>query len=70
MLEVPEIRRRTMKFSRSRDEEPGRVARRRRWYRPARRQDPTHRPDLEPAHDQPWVPTNALTDRIRRSPRQ
>jgi hypothetical protein len=25
---------------------------------------------LEPAHDQPWVPTSGLTDRKRRSPRQ
>lgn len=26
--------------------------------------------DLEPMHDQPWVPTNGLADRVRRSPRQ
>lgn len=26
--------------------------------------------DLEPAHDQPWVPTNQLADRVRRSPRE
>jgi NMD protein affecting ribosome stability and mRNA decay len=33
-----------------------------------------HRPpkqgDPEPAHDQPWVPRDGLTDRVRRSPRQ
>ena len=33
------------------------------------RQEPTHQEDIEPAHDQPWVPRNALADRIRRSPR-
>ena len=26
--------------------------------------------DLEPAHDQPWVPRSAFADRVRRSPRQ
>ena len=32
-------------------------------------EEPTHQPDLEPAHDQPWVPKNSLTDRLRRNPR-
>ena len=27
-------------------------------------------PDVEPAHDQPWVPTNQLADKVRRSPRE
>jgi hypothetical protein len=38
--------------------------------RDERKQDPTHHADLEPQHDQPWVPTNQLADRVRRSPRQ
>ncbi len=38
--------------------------------REERRVDPTHHPDLEPQHDQPWIPTSGLIDRIRRSPRQ
>jgi hypothetical protein len=33
------------------------------------RQEPTHQEDTEPAHDQPWVPRSAFTDRVRRSPR-
>jgi hypothetical protein len=43
---------------------------RRWWRRSTRNEAPTHQPDLEPAHDQPWVPRSALTDRLRRSPRQ
>jgi len=35
-----------------------------------RKQDPTHHADLEPQHDQPWIPTNQLADRVRRSPRE
>lgn len=31
---------------------------------------PLEPPDLEPAHDQPWVPTNQLADKVRRSPRE
>ncbi len=31
---------------------------------------PPKQGDVEPAHDQPWVPRNGLTDRVRRSPRQ
>ena len=38
--------------------------------REAGREEPTHHPDLEPQHDQPWIPTNQLDDRVRRSPRQ
>jgi hypothetical protein len=34
------------------------------------KQDPTHKPDLEPMHDEPWIPDNALADRVRRSPRE
>jgi hypothetical protein len=26
--------------------------------------------DVEPTHEQPWVPTDGLADRVRRSPRQ
>lgn len=25
---------------------------------------------IEPAHDQPWVPRSAFTDRLRRNPRK
>jgi hypothetical protein len=57
-----------MKFRRTKDDEPVGGGRRR-WRRGAR-QTPPHQPDLEPAHDQPWIPTNGLTDRLRRSPRQ
>lgn len=35
-----------------------------------RRGQPPATPDLEPTHDQPWVPTNQLADRVRRSPRE
>ena len=38
-----------------------------RWWRGTRRHD---EPTTEPAHDQPWVPTSGLADRVRRSPRQ
>lgn len=31
---------------------------------------PPKRRDVEPAHDQPWVPRDGLADRVRRSPRQ
>jgi hypothetical protein len=59
-----------MKFRRTKNNEPG-GRERRRWRRMgARRAPPTHQPDLEPAHDQPWVPTSGLTDRLRRSPRE
>lgn len=27
-------------------------------------------PEVPPPHDQPWVPTNQLADRVRRSPRE
>ncbi|MEX2032908.1 MAG: phosphoribosyltransferase family protein, partial [Dehalococcoidia bacterium] len=32
--------------------------------------EPTRHPDLEPPHDQSWVPRDGLSDRLRRSPRQ
>ena len=57
-----------MKFRRPKHNEPDRNERRR-WRRLGRRA-PARQPDLEPAHDQPWVPTDGLTDRVRRSPRQ
>jgi hypothetical protein len=34
-----------------------------------RRENPTHHPDVEPPHDQPWVPRSSFTDGVRRSPR-
>jgi hypothetical protein len=40
------------------------------WARFRARRSATAEPDLEPDHDQPWVPTNGLADRKRRSPRQ
>ncbi|MGZ4753877.1 MAG: hypothetical protein ACXWA9_03170 [Acidimicrobiia bacterium] len=43
---------------------------RRRWRGWGRRRPVVSEPDLEPTHDQPWVPTSGLTDRIRRSPRE
>jgi hypothetical protein len=57
-----------VKFKRSR-QEAREIGRRRRWLRLRARQEPRP-PDLEPPHDQPWVPTNQLADRVRRSPRQ
>ncbi len=57
-----------MKFHRNQDERRGR---RRGWRGVARRpENPTPRPDLEPAHDQPWVPRSGLIDRLRRSARR
>jgi hypothetical protein len=56
-----------MKFRRTKNG-AGPRWRRRRAERPT--QDPTHRPDLEPQQDQPWIPRSGLTDRLRRSPRQ
>ncbi len=38
--------------------------------REQRRGTRPRRLSVEPQHDQPWVPTNQLTDRIRRSPRR
>lgn len=58
-----------MKFRRTKNDEPG-DRERRRWRRIGARRAPTQQPDLEPAHDQPWVPTSGLTDRLRRSPRE
>jgi hypothetical protein len=58
-----------MKLHRSKKNEPdGRE--RRRWRRFGVRRRKVEQPDLEPAHDQPWVPTSGLTDRVRRSPRE
>ena len=59
-------------MKRSRDEGGFPEARSRRWWnrRGRRHEDPTRQQDVEPAHDQPWVPTSGLTDKIRRSPRQ
>jgi hypothetical protein len=58
-----------MKIHRTKHNEPdGRE--RRRWRRIGTRRKRAQEPDLEPAHDQPWVPTSGLTDRIRRSPRE
>ena len=49
-----------------------RTADRQRWWRRRgrRHEDPTRQVELEPAHDQPWVPRSGLTDKTRRSPRQ
>ena len=58
-----------MKFRRKKNNEPDR-AERRRWRRFGTRRTPPRPPDLEPEHDQPWVPTSGLTDRLRRSPRE
>lgn len=46
----------------------GGLCRRCRQGEPAREQPPTD-PDLEPAHDRPWVARSAFTGRKRRSPR-
>ena len=59
-----------MKFRRSKEGGSGARFRRRRHVVDPRQENPTHHPDLEPAHDQPWVPRSALTDRLRRSARQ
>jgi hypothetical protein len=40
------------------------------WMRFRSRAPKIPHPDLEPQHDQPWVPTNGLTDGVRRSPRE
>ena len=58
-----------MKFRRTRNGDPDEFPSHRtsRWRRGTRRKD---QPDLEPAHDQPWIPTSGLTDKVRRSPRQ
>lgn len=48
----------------------GIVSRWRRRRAESRKQDPTHRSDLEPQHDQPWIPRSGLADRLRRSPRE
>lgn len=56
-----------MKRSKQREAVDAPTRRRSRWWRGSRGKD---QPDLEPSHDQPWVPTSGLTDRIRRSPRQ
>ena len=56
-----------MKFRGAKNNVPA-GSERRRWRRLGARREPTHQPDLEPAHDQPWVPTSGLTDRLRRSP--
>jgi hypothetical protein len=57
-----------MKFKRSQHDAPD-SGQRRRWRRLRIRREPRP-PDLEPPHDQPWVPTNQLADRVRRSPRE
>jgi len=58
-----------MKFRRQRNDDP--KGPRRGWdRRQDQRVDPTHQPDLEPAHDQPWVPRSSFTARVRRSPHQ
>jgi hypothetical protein len=59
-----------MKFRRRTENGPSDARWRRRRRADPRQENPTHHPDLEPAHDQPWVPRSALTDRLRRSPRQ
>jgi len=56
-----------MKFRRTKD---GNARPWRRRGAELRKEDPTKHADLEPQHDQPWVPRSGLSDRIRRSPRQ
>jgi len=56
-----------MKFRRNKTGLRGRL--RRRWRGVEASLDPTHHADIEPAHDQPWVPRSAFADRVRRSPR-
>jgi hypothetical protein len=41
-----------------------------RWLRRDEQEARPTEPDLEPTHDQPWVPRSAFTDRLRRSPRR
>lgn len=57
-----------MKLRRKKGEADGRW--RRRLRDDPRQENPTHTPDLEPVHDQPWVPRSGLIDRLRRSARQ
>ena len=58
-----------MKFRGAKNNVPA-GSERRRWRRLGARREPTHQPDLEPAHDQPWVPRSGLTHRLCRSPRE
>jgi hypothetical protein len=59
-------------MKRRHDERERSTARSHRWWhrRGRRHEDPMRQQDVEPAHDQPWVPTSGLADKVRRSPRQ